>query len=94
MKRTAEFGTVTIDIQRLRKGVTRIRVVKWKHWGGKNLGSFKRKIWAVVCFFSKQMKPEGSYVLVLRFRVSEASTGCSHLRIIWEGCGTVCWKRE
>lgn len=62
MKRAAEFGTVTIDIQRLRKGVTRIRVVKWKHWGGRIWEASRERFGQF--FFSKQMEPEGNYVLV------------------------------
>lgn len=52
MKRTSEFGTVTIDIQRLRKGITRIRVVKWKHWGGKIWEASRERFGQLfVCFF-------------------------------------------
>lgn len=61
MKRTSEFGTVTIDIQRLRKGITRIRVVKWKHWGGKIWEASRERfgqLFVFFFFFSKQMKPE------------------------------------
>lgn len=67
-KRAAEFGTVTIDIQRLRKGETRIRVVKWKYWGGRIWEASRERFGQLfVClfvFFSKQMEPEGNYVLV------------------------------
>lgn len=51
MKRTAEFGTVTIDIQRLRKGITRIRVVKWKHWGGKIWDASRERFGQLFVFF-------------------------------------------
>lgn len=51
-KRAAEFGTVTIDIQRLRKGETRIRVVKWKYWGGRIWEASRERFGQLfVCFF-------------------------------------------
>lgn len=51
MKRAAEFGTVTIDIQRLRKGETRIRVVKWKHWGGRIWEASRERFGQLFVFF-------------------------------------------
>lgn len=52
MKRATEFGTVTIDIQVLRKGVTRIRFVKWKHWEGRIWEASRERIGQLFVFFS------------------------------------------